>query len=80
MTIEEAEEILKTTNYSSFFANEAEKRAFYMAYRALQLIYNHKKLIKVLDRMKGDHIAQVISNTYKEEINLLEGSGDNGKQ
>lgn len=80
MKIEEALVIITNTNFYSCFTNEKQDEAFYMAVRALSLICVHKNYIKSLDRMKGDHIAQVIANTFRREIEILERSGDNGEQ
>lgn len=74
MKIEEALEIINNTNFYSCFTNEKQDEAFNMAVRALLLIQDHKKDIKMLDRMKGDHIAEVIANSFWYEIEKLEGS------
>lgn len=68
MTIEEALEIIDNTNFYVHFTNGKQDEAFDMAYRALKMFEDHKKILITLDRMKGDHIAQIISSTYHEEI------------
>lgn len=85
MTIEEALEIINNTNFYSCFTNEKQDEAFNMAVKALVLFEGYKRDIKVLERKKGDHLAQVIINCFKNDIdilerNILEGSGDNGEQ
>lgn len=51
-----------------------------MAIGALLLFQTYKRDIKVLERTKGDHLAQIITNYFRKEIEILEGSDDNGKQ
>jgi len=51
-----------------------------MAFKALLLFSDYKKEIKVLERKKGDHLAHVLANQFRLEIEKLEGSGDNGEQ
>ena len=85
MTIENALEIINNTNFYSCFTNEKQDEAFDMAVTALVLFQGYKRDVKVLERKKGDHLAQVIVNYYKNDIdilerNILEGSGDNGEQ
>lgn len=80
MKIEEALEIINNINFYSCFTNEKQDEAFNMAYRALLLFSDYKKEIKVLELKKGDHLAHVIANQFRQEIEKLEGSGDNGKQ
>lgn len=79
MNIEYALYIIESTNYYSCFTNEEQDEAFEMAYKALTIIRDHKLCLKNLNRMKGDHIAQITANIFKDEIDKLERSGDNGK-
>lgn len=79
MTIEEALEIINNTNFYSCFTNEKQEEAFDMATTALVLFEGYKRDVKILDRKKGDHLAQAIANCFKKDIEILEGSGDNGK-
>lgn len=80
MTIEEALEIINNTNFYSCFTNEKQKEAFDMATKALVLFEGYKRDIKVLQRKKGDHLAQAIINCFSNDIDILERSCDNGKQ
>ena len=80
MKIEEALEIINNTNFHSCFTNEKQDEALDMAIGALLLFQVYKREIKVLERKKGDYLAHVIASTYRKEIEILEGSGDNGKQ
>lgn len=79
MKIEEALKIIGDTNFYSCFANEKQDEAFDMAVCALMIFRDHKRDIKMLERMKGDHIAQVTANVFRREIEIIEGSADNGK-
>lgn len=80
MKIEEALEIISNTNFYTCFTNEKQDEAFDMAIGALLLFQTYKRDIKVLERRKGDHLAQIITNYFRKEIEILEGSDDNGKQ
>lgn len=80
MTIEEALEIINNTNFYSCFTNDKQDEAFDMAIGALVLFQGYKRDIKVLERIKGDHLAHIIANYFKKEIEILEGSDDNGEQ
>lgn len=80
MTIEEALQIISSTNFYSCFTNEKQDDAFDMAIGALMLFKIYKKEIKELERIKGDHLAHVIANCFRHEIEILEGSGNNGEQ
>lgn len=79
MKIEEALKIIGDTDFYSCFANEKQDEAFDMAVCALRLFQDHKKEIQMLERMKGDHIAQVIANAFKREIEIIEGRADDGE-
>lgn len=78
MKIEEALEIINNTKFC--FTNEKQDKAFDMAIGALLLFLTYKREIKVLQRKKGDHIAQTIANLFANDIDILEGSDDNGEQ
>lgn len=78
-TIEEALEIIKNTNFYSHFTNEKQEEAFEMATNALMLFQDHKKDIKVLENIKGDYVAHLIAKMFRDEIDLLEGGGNNGE-
>lgn len=77
MKIEEALEIINNTNFYSCFTNDKQDEAFDMAIAALVLFQGYKRDIKVLERIKGDHLAQIISNFFRKDIEILEGSEDN---
>lgn len=80
MTIEEALEIINNTNFYSCFMNEKQEEAFNMATKALVLFHGYKKETEVLERIKGDFVAEVIANYYRADIEKLEGSGENEKK
>lgn len=77
MKIEEALEIINKTNFYSCFTDEKQDEAFDMAFKALVLFQCYKRDIKVLQRKKGDHIAQAIVNCFANDIDILEGSCNN---
>lgn len=80
MTIEEAIEIINNTNFYAHFTNEKQDEAFTMAFEALVLLQDHKKDIKVLEKIKGDYVAHLTAKMFSDEISLLERSRDNGEQ
>lgn len=80
MTIEEALEIIENTNFYTHFTNEKQEEAFSMATGALMLFQDHKKDIKVLEKIKGDYVAHLTAKMFRDEISVLEWSGDNGEQ
>lgn len=80
MKIEEALEIINNTNFYSCFTNEKQEEAFDMATKALALFEGYKRDIKVLERKKGDQLSHIIANYFRKEIEIMEGSDDNGEQ
>lgn len=76
MKIEEALEIINNTNFYNCFTDKKQDEAFDMAIGALLLFQTYKREVKVLQRKKGDHIAQVLANCFGNDIDILEGSDD----
>lgn len=79
MKIEEALKIIGDTDFYSCFANEKQDEAFDMAVCALRLFQDQKKEMRMLERMKGDPMAQVIAKAYKSEIEIIEGRAADGE-
>lgn len=77
MKIEEAEEIIRTTNYYSTFANEAEDRAFYTAYKCVLLCAEMKKDVIMLKEL-SDPIAHKIAAIFESKLETIEEEESEG--
>jgi hypothetical protein len=78
MKIEEALDIIDSTNFYTTFANEKQDEAFNMAYRALKRFGKYKEEVRDLQLIK-DHTSTALCCIFSNEIAIVEGSGDNGK-
>ena len=81
MTIEEALEIIDSTNFYTCFTNEKQDEAFQMAQRALKKFSKYREDCKILEKRKGDHVGTLLCGIFTTEIKEVEeGSGDNEKK
>lgn len=71
MKIEDAEKIIRTTNYYSTFANETEDRALFTAYKCVVLCAEMKKDIIMLKEC-SDPIAHQIAAIFESKLETIE--------
>ena len=77
MKIEEAIEIIDSSNFYNCFDNDKQDEAFYTAYKALGEWLRIKEEAIDLGKTKGDHAAIVLSNYVLSQVEKIENTCKN---